>query len=379
MYLYQKTNRYFAQVADDVKEIAEEELWYLGAEDITSVYRGIYFTATPKALYAINFHARLINRVLAPLISFECYSDEELYKLASRVQWQDFLDSSHTFAIFASVNTSTIKHSKFAALRLKDAIVDYFRNKTAKRPSIDTKNPDLWLNLYIENNRATINLDTSGGSLHRRGYRRETVEAPMIETLAAAIIKYAEWDCSTPLYDPFCGSATLLCEALMYASNMPAAILRRKFGFERLPDFNLSLWNQVKSEELHKIVPISKDLIAGSDISEKAIKVAIQNCSLIDKNHFININQKNIFDIEKIEGKIIICNPPYGIRMGEEKDLSNFYKRLGDFLKQRCVGSTVFIYFGDRNYIKHIGLKPSWKRPLSSGGLDGRLVKYELY
>lgn len=379
MYDYQKTQRYFAQAADDIKDIAEQEIISLGGIKTSQAYRGIYFTANAKALYTINYHSRLINRVLAPLISFKCSSDELLYKRARQVTWDDFLDPSKTFAVFASLTNSSIKHSKFAALRLKDAIVDYFRNRTGKRPSIDTREPDLWFNLHIENNKATISLDTSGGSLHRRSYRKQNIQAPMVETLAAAIINYSSWDGKSPLFDPFCGSGTLLCEAYMISSKTPASIFRKKFGFERLPDFNLSLWKKIKEDALAKIEPVKKGTIIGSDISSNAVEASIENCKVIDKENIIQIKNSDVFDIEKIEGSTIICNPPYGRRMGDADDLGDFFKRFGDFLKQRCKNSTAFIYFGDRKFIKNIGLKPSWKKPLSNGGLDGRLVKYELY
>ncbi len=379
MYNYQKTNRYFAQAADDIKDIAEEELLSLGAQKTSQAYRGIYFTADTQELYTINFHSRLINRVLAPLISFNCRSDELLYKKSLQVNWEDFLNPTKTFAVFASVTNSSIKHSKFASLRLKDAIVDYFRNRTGKRPSIDTREPDVWFNLHIENNEATISTDTSGGSLHRRGYRIQSIQAPMVETLAAAIINYSGCDGKSILYDPFCGSGTLLCEAFMFASKTPSSIFRKKFGFERLPDFNLSIWRKIKEDALEKIIPVKKGTIAGSDISPDAVKASIANCKVIDKENVIEIENKDVFDIDKIDGSTIICNPPYGIRIGRTDDLGDFYKRFGDFLKQRCKNSTAFIYFGDRKFIKNIGLKPSWKKPLSNGGLDGRLVKYELY
>ncbi|MFQ5628300.1 MAG: class I SAM-dependent RNA methyltransferase, partial [bacterium] len=242
MYLYQKTSRYFAQVADDVKDLAEADLQSLGAKSTRQVYRGIHFTATPEVLYKINFRSCLSHRILAPLMTFDCHSDKYLYKTALQIKWQDFLAPSKTFAVNATVSHSNITHSKFAALRLKDAVVDYFRERTGKRPSIDTEYPDVWLSLHIQNNKATISLDTAGGSLHRRGYRRKTVEAPMIETLAAAIIRYSEWDGRSPLCDPFCGSGTLLCEAFLHATQTPAAILRKKFGFERLPDFDVAIW-----------------------------------------------------------------------------------------------------------------------------------------
>ena len=379
LYTYQKTNRYFAQVADDIKDIADKELQALGAVETSQVFRGIYFTATKRVLYAINFHSRLINRVLAPLLSFDCHSDRYLYQQASQLHWEDFINPSQTFAVFASVSHSAIRHSKFAALRLKDAVADYFRSRTGERPSIDTENPDLWINLHIENNKATISLDTSGGSLHRRGYRKKTVEAPMIETLAAAIIKHTGWEGKTSLYDPFCGSGTLLCEAFMYGANMPPSFLRRKFGFEKLPDFDSMLWRKIKNEGERNIKPIPKEMIGGSDISYQAVASAAYNCSMIDKASAIKVVQQDAFKLEKTAGKTIVCNPPYGVRMEKDTDLNDFYKKLGEIFKQQLAGSTAYIYFGERKYIKSFGLKPSWKKSLSNGGLDGRLVKYELY
>ncbi len=378
-YFYQNYQRYFAQVADDIKEITIKEITELGAYNIQEAYRGLHFHSSQEDLYKINYHSRFINRVLAPLIIFDCHSDKYLYKTARDINWDDFLNEAQTFAVFATTTNSNIKHSQYAALRLKDAIVDYFRDKTNSRPSIDTREPDLWVNLYIDNNRATISIDTSGGSLHRRGYRRHGGDAPMIETLAASIIEYSEWDGTKELYDPFCGSGTFLAEAYLYATQTPPSILRQKFGFEKLPDYNPFAWSEIKEVGLKNIKPIPDGLISGSDISTKVVKAANYNCSFIDHNDAITIEQKDIFEIESLNDKIIICNPPYGIRMGKELDLSLFYKNLGDFLKQKCTNSTAFIYFGEREFIKDIGLKPSWKRPLHNGALDGRLVKIELY
>lgn len=379
MYEYQQSGRYFAQVADDIKDIAEAELLELGAAETSHSYRGIYFNADPEALYRINLHSRLINRVLAPLKTFDCHSDKYLYQVGKQIHWEDFLNPEQTLAISANVTQSNINHSKFAALRLKDAIVDYFRERDGKRPSIDRRNADLWLNVHIEKNVAIISVDTSGGSLHRRGYRVETIPAPMSETLAASIIRYAEWDGQTPLYDPLCGSGTLLCEAYLAATKTPSAYLRSKFGFERLPDFDAGLWAKVKRDADNKIQPVSDNLIEGSDIDLKVVATAKKNSAVIDPAEKIKIIQKDIFEIEKLENTTIVCNPPYGIRMQQKSDLGVFYKNLGDFLKQRCTNSTAFIYFGDRKYIKQIGLRSSKKWILSSGGLDGRLVKYMMY
>jgi putative N6-adenine-specific DNA methylase len=379
MYEYQQSGRYFAQAADDIKDIAEAELLELGAVDTSHSYRGIYFNADNESLYRINLHSRLINRVLAPLKTFDCHSDNYLYKVGKQIHWEDFLSPEQTLAIFANVTQSNINHSKFAALRLKDAIVDYFRERDGKRPSIDRRNPDLWLNVHIEKNVAIISVDTSGGSLHRRGYRVETIQAPMNETLAASIIRYAEWDGQTPIYDPLCGSGTLLCEAYLVATKTPSANLRSKFGFERLPDFDVELWAKVKKAAEKNIKHISNNLIHGSDIDSKVVAIAQKNSAIIDSDTHIKIIQRDIFEIEKLENATIVCNPPYGIRMEKMKDLSAFYKDIGDFLKQRCTNSTAYIYFGDRKYIKEIGLRSSKKWILSSGGLDGRLVKYVMY
>jgi len=379
MYEYQQSERYFAQAADDIKDIVEAELLELGAVDTSISYRGIYFNADPESLYRINLHSRLINRVLAPLKTFNCHSDKYLYQVGQQIHWEDFLNPEQTLAVFASVTQSNINHSKFAALRLKDAIVDYFRERDGKRPSIDRRNPDLWLNVHIEKNVAIISVDTSGGSLHRRGYRVETIQAPMNETLAASIIRYTEWDGQTPIYDPLCGSGTFLCEAYLAATKTPSANLRSKFGFERLPDFDVELWAKVKKDANNQLEPIINNLIQGSDIDSKAVATAKINSAVIDPAAQIKIIQKDIFEIEKLENTTIVCNPPYGIRMEKEKDLSTFYKDIGDFLKQRCTNSTAFIYFGDRKYIKQIGLRSSKKWILSNGGLDGRLVKYEMY
>jgi len=379
MYAYQQSNRYFAQVADDIKDIAEAELLELGAEEPSHSYRGIYFNANHDSLYNINFNSRLINRVLAPLKTFDCHSDNYLYQVAKKIHWEDFLNPKQTLAIFANVTDSNIRHSKFAALRLKDAIVDYFRERVGERPSIDTRNPDLWLNVYIEKNVATISVDTSGGSLHRRGYRMETTQAPMSETLAASIIRYAEWDGQTTLYDPFCGSGTILCEAYLAATKTPSAFMRSKFGFERLPDFDTNLWSKIQKDAKNKIQPVSNDLIKGSDIDSQVVATAKKNSAIIDPAEKIKIIQKDIFDIEKLRDTTIICNPPYGIRMKQKKDLAEFYKNLGDFLKQRCTNSTAYIYFGEREYLKRIGLKSSKRWILSNGGLDGRLAKFVMY
>ena len=223
VYQYQKDSRYFAQIADSLKEAGADELSELGAEDVRPEFSGIHFSADKSTLYRINYLTRLVSRVLAPLISYACHDTDTLYQKAREIKWEDFFGKGNTFAVSGNVSDSVISHSKYAALCLKDAVADYFKEKTGQRPDVSVKNPDILLNLHIRHNKAVISIDTSGGALHRRGYREEAVSAPMQETVAAAIIRFSEWDGSVPLYDPLCGSGTLLCEALM-------AVLQYSFG-----------------------------------------------------------------------------------------------------------------------------------------------------
>lgn len=377
---YQKTERYFVQIAEGFEELAVKELEALGARNIKPGFRGIHFSADRATLYGINYNARLVTRVLAPLVSFECRSRDDLYRAGSAIDWTAFFSLRNTFGIFANVSGNiNIKHSKFAALCLKDAVADFFRKKFGKRPNVDRINPDVWLNLHIENTRATISFDTSGGSLHRRGYRRETVEAPMQETLAAAMVALSGWKGEKPLYDPMCGSGTLLCEALMKICRIPAGFLKKNFGFCFLPDFNKGLWESIKKKADEKISPLPPELIAGSDIERMAVNAAKTNCRILPGGDMIKICRKDFKDISNLENSVILCNPPYGIRLKKEEDLGEFYKNFGDFLKQRCKGSQAYIYFGNREMLKRIGLKPAWKKPMRNAGLDGRVAKYELY
>jgi putative N6-adenine-specific DNA methylase len=347
--------------------------------DIQPEFRGIRFKAGKATLYRINYMTRLLSRCLAPLLSCDCPDTDTLYRKAKQIQWEDFFDRDHTFAVSGNVSDSAISHSKYAALRLKDAIADYFKEKTGQRPDVSIKSPDILLNLHIRRDRAVISLDISGGALHRRGYREETVSAPMQETVAAAIIQFSGWDGVVPLYDPLCGSGTLLCEALMRYSHVPAGIFRQRFGFESLPDFDRSVWRKVKKETAAQIRELPKKLIAGSDVSLEAVRAARTNLMGLHYGNRVTIERLDFQELPHVKNRVIVTNPPYGIRMGQDRNLELFYKNFGDFLKQKCSGSKAFIYFGDRKYIKKIGLKASWKKPIRAGGLDGRLVKYEMY
>jgi len=378
-YLYQRTGQYFGQLASGAETCGEAELKELGATQIKSGYLGCYFCADQRTIYNIVYRTRIFSRILAPLIVFDCHSDKYLYKTAQQIDWTGFLTLTKTFAITSNVAKSNIRNSQYAGQILKDAIVDQFREKTGERPNVDTRNPDLQLNLYIHENKARISVDLGGGSLHKRGYRDESVEAPMQETLAAAIIRLSDWNGERPLYDPFCGSGTLLCEALMKAGHIPAAYLRKKFGFLRLPDFDAAVWNQVKTKANAEITEVPADLIMGSDLNAAAVQAVRTNRKALPGGEAIKVRRVDFHDLEGFSNTTIVTNPPYGIRLGNTEEVTTLLKEFGDFLKQRCTGSTAYIYYGDQSLVKKLGLKPEWKQPLRAGGLDGMLCKYELY
>jgi putative N6-adenine-specific DNA methylase len=378
-FVYQKNNSYFAQVAENVEPLAERELAALGATEVNPVYRGVYFTATPEALYRIVYQTRLCTRVLAPLLHFDCHSTKYLYKTALTIPWVELFDREQTFVITATVSDSKITHSQYASLCLKDAIVDQFQEKFGARPNVDKRNPDLVFNLHIHKNTAVISLDASGASLHRRGYRQESVEAPIQESLAASIIDLTEWDGERTLIDPMCGSGTLLCEALMRYCRIPAAYLWENFGFMYFPDFAPEVWQQVKAEADARIRDLPEGLIMGSDAAKLAVKAARINLGQLPFGKNVEVYASRFQELEPISNAVIVSNPPYGVRLGAQEEAAALVGELGSFLKHKCTGSTAYLYFGDRELVKKIGLKPAWKKPLSNGGLDGVLAKYEMY
>ena len=378
MFAYQKNHRFFAQIADGLEALGAKELTCLGATDAKPSYRGLYFSADHASLYRINYMTRIITRVLAPLLTFDCHSDKYLYKTARSLPWTELLSLDTTFAIFANVANSNIRHSQYAARRLKDAIVDQFRESCGERPDVEPMYPDVWINLYIHSNKATISLDTSGGSLHRRGYRQASVEAPMQETVAAAIIQLSGWNGEYPLYDPMCGSGTLLIEAFMRVCQIPAGYLRQDFGFEHLPDFDKALWKEVKKECDSQIRPLPHGLISGSDRSGSAVEAAKKNCQILPGGKQITISTQRFQNIGSLKDTVIVCNPPYGQRLSDARQTEQLLGEFGTFLKERCQSSIAYVYLGKEVLFKQISLWPSWKKPLKNGGLPGYLAKYKI-
>jgi putative N6-adenine-specific DNA methylase len=379
MFEYQNNKRYFAQVTGLMEELCEQELIELGAVKTEIAYRGIYFEADIETIYRINYRARTISRVLAPLITFYCDNTNVLLKTAETINWEELMSVKKTFAISASVSNSKITNSLYASVCLKDGIADYFRAKYGKRPDVDTANPDVRFNLHIEKDRAIISLDTSGESLHKRGYRLLGGEAPMQETLAAAILRISKWDGEKPLLDCMCGSGTILAEALMHYCRIPAQKLRSNFGFFNLPEFDKNIWENLKKEFDKDIRPLPKGIIYGSDRSQEAIKVARANLSRLPYYESVDLSCKDFDRIDQFENGTLITNPPYGIRLGKVAEVQELYKALGDFIKQKCKGTSAFIYTGEPSLRKYVGLKTTKRIPLANGKLEGVLLQIDSY
>ncbi len=378
MYEY-KQKGFFAQVTGKMETLAEEELIELGATETKPVYKGVYFNADNTAIYKINYSSRLLSRVLAPLVTFPCHTTKDLYHRAKKIQWEDFLSIEKTFAISASVSKSKITNSLYASQCLKDAIADYFRDKFGKRPDVEISNPDVRFNLHIDKDSAVISLDTSGGSLHKRGYRLVSGKAPMQETLAAALIRLSKWDGQNVLWDPMCGSGTILCEALMHYCRIPTQKLRKKFGFVNMPDFEKEKWKRIKDEYDSKIRPLPKNIIRGSDKSREAIELAKENLSRLQYSDSVGLSRKAFQEEKGFENGTIIVNPPYGVRLGKMDEVKTLYKEFGDYLKTNCKGTSAFIYTGEKELRKHIGLKTTRRIHLDNGTLEGVLLQIDSY
>ncbi len=381
MFEYQKYNQYFAQTAGKMEELCKQELVELGAKNVKSTYRGVYFVADFKLAMKITYLSTLATRIYAPLLTFQCHSDRYLKNTAKKkINWKELLSNDMTFAVNASVANSKIKHSKYASLCVKDSIADYFRENSGSRPNVDVKNPDVDFYLRVDKNKAVLSFNMSGGSLHRRGYRLESVSAPMQETLAAAVVRVSGWQGEKPLWDFMCGSGTIIAEALMRCCNIPAGYLRENFSFKHLPDFDDKEWQKIKNKENAKIKPLKNGKLFATDISRDAVDAAKTNLSVLPGADKVVFNIEDFSNhVNSFENGYVIINPPYGIRMGNKDTVMLLYQTIGDFLKQKCKNSTAFIYVGDKKMAKHIGLKPSKRIPLVNGKLEGELLEIKIY
>ena len=378
-----------AKTMVSLEEVLADELRQMGAENVQVLTRAVEFEGDMRLLYRANYCCRTALAILKPFAEFDANDDQELYDQVYKLRWEKILDCDGTFMIDSTTSGEVFTHSYYAALKTKDAIVDRFRRNFGKRPSIDTEQPDYKFNLHIRDNHVTLLMNSSGDSLHKRGYRQGVGIAPINEVLAAGLLKLAGWDkalqakpADLNFYDPMCGSGTMLIEAAMMANNIPAQYYRgHNFGFMRWKEYNLGEWKSVKAEEDRKIGCFDYEgEIWGNDIDEQVIQQCEKNLEYAKLHHDVMLHIGDFADQEAPEGRtLIVTNPPYGERIKVE-DLNAMYEKLGDTFKQRYgKDCDVWLITSDFEAMKHIGLHPSAKIPVQNGSLDCRFLHFELY
>lgn len=360
------------------EEILAKELQMLGAQEVEQGVRMVSFKGDKGFMYKANLSLRTALKILKPIYSFRANNEAGLYKGISGINWSKYLNANQTFVIDTTVHSENFKHSQFVSQKCKDAIVDQFRNKTGQRPSVDKDFPDLRINIHIDKDQVSVALDTSGNSLHQRGYRIATNIAPINEVLAAGILLLSGWDGQSDFLDPMCGSGTLLAEAAMIACNIPANINRREFAFEKWNDWDNDLFDMI-IESLMKKVREFHYTIKGYDKAPSAVNKAKDNIRNANLEDYVTIEDQNFFDTEKTtKGPLhMVFNPPYGERLNIE--MEEFYKSIGDTLKKSYPGTNAWFITSNLEALKYVGLKPSRKIKLFNGSLESRLVKYEMY
>ena len=374
----QSTKQFIAKTFYGLEEILATELKDLGAEDIQILRRAVSFYGDLSLLYRANLHLRTALRILMPFYQFTANNEEQLYKEFMKFDWSSVMQIDQSFAIDQAVFSKHFRHSKYVALKAKDAIVDQFRKKYHKRPSVNTEEPDILLNLHVKENEFSISLDSSGDSLHKRGYRPKNAKAPLNEVLSAGMILITGWDKQTPLIDPMCGSGTNLMEAALIAQKIPPALFRKRFGFMNWGNFDQKLWEKIYSQAKNQIEE-NKAILIGGDINAGALRTAkesARNFSLEQSIKFI----KTPFEeyIPSYTHGLLVINPPYGERM-KETDINRLYKSIGDHLKKNFPGFEAWILSPNKEALKNIGLKPAKKMTLYNGSLECKYQKFELY
>lgn len=361
-----------------LEEVLMEELNQLGISNVELGNRAVTFTGNLSDVYKTNLWLRTANRIIVPLQSFTISSDADLYDKIKKINWDTYFSVKQTFLIDSTVFSPLFNHTKYAAFKAKDAVVDQFREKYNIRPNVDTENPDIRLNLHIDNeNLCTISLDSSGDNLFKRGYRDSRSIAPMKEDLAAGLILLSDWDKHSTFIDLFCGSGTILIEAAMIAKNIAPNLKRERFGFMNWKNYDANLFNTLKKEALEVQKPLENKII-GVDISGRTLGMARANISSAGLSNIIELHKKDFkeFNAPKEKG-VIISNPPYGERMGENVD--ELYKDFGDTLKQKYAGYSAWFISSNMEALKKVGLKTSRKIKVFNGNLECRLMNYQLY
>jgi putative N6-adenine-specific DNA methylase len=373
-------NQYFATVARGLETLAAQELEQLGAHSVTPGFCGVSFEGDRTLLYATNLWARLPFRVLVKLKEFPCQDAQDLYRGIQAMDWSPYLTPDFTLAVNATGKNQNLNHTHFTALQVKNAITDQQQEQLGDRSNVDIQDPDVRINLHIDHDHCTVSLDSSGNSLHRRGYRPAVGAAPLKESLAAALIQLSEWQPDQAFYDPLCGSGTLPLEACLKALNIAPGLFRDRFGFETWPDFDESLWGQLlQNADASKRDSLVAS-IGGSDRDKAVIQQAITNATHCQVENQVWFAEMDLAEVSApASSGVLFCNPPYGERLGQDTDLGVFYKQLGDVLKQRFKGWTAFVLSGNKELAQSIGLKSSKRLAVFNGSLPCQLLKYELY
>ena len=366
-----------AKTFQGLEEILAEELTTLGANDIQIGRRMVSFTGDKRMMYKANFCLRTAIRILKPIKNFTAKDADEVYNQIQAIPWEEYLDVNKTFAIDAVVFSEEFRHSKFVSYKVKDAIVDYFRNKTGKRPSVRINNPDVLLNIHIAQTTCTLSLDSSGESLHRRGYRQEQVDAPLNEVLAAGMLLMTGWRGECDLIDPMCGSGTIPIEAALIARNIAPGVFRKGFAFEKWVDFDSEMFDEIYNDDSQEREFTHK--IYGYDNNPKANEIATHNIKAAGVSKDVTLKLQPFQQFEQPQEKsIIVMNPPYGERISTN-DLLGLYQMIGERLKHAFVGNEAWVLSYREECFDQIGLKPSKKVPLFNGALECEFRKYEIF
>ena len=360
-----------------LENVLAQELTQLGANNIQIGRRMVAFTGNQEMMYRANFQLRTAIRILKPIAHFKAHSAEDMYDEVRKIDWSQYIEQGKTFSVDSVVYSEEFRNSRFVTYKVKDAIVDQFREATGTRPNISVSNPDIRLNIHIAEDQATLSLDSSGESLHRRGYRQESVEAPLNEVLAAGMILMSGWKADTDFIDPMCGSGTLLIEAALIARNINPGVFRKAFAFEKWPDFNQELFDTIYNDDSQE-----RDFahhIYGYDVDMKAVNTARLNVKAAGLSQTVTVEQQDFKDFKKpAEKSIIMTNPPYGERISTP-DLLGTYKMIGERLKHEFGGNEAWILSYREECFEQIGLKPSIKIPLYNGSLECEFRKYALF
>ena len=360
-----------------LENVLAQELTQLGANNIQIGRRMVAFTGDQEMMYRANFQLRTAIRILKPIAHFKAHSAEDMYDEVRKIDWSQYIEQGKTFSVDSVVYSEEFRNSRFVTYKVKDAIVDQFREATGTRPNISVSNPDIRLNIHIAEDQATLSLDSSGESLHRRGYRQESVEAPLNEVLAAGMILMSGWKADTDFIDPMCGSGTLLIEAALIARNINPGVFRKAFAFEKWPDFNQELFDTIYNDDSQE-----RDFahhIYGYDVDMKAVNTARLNVKAAGLSQTVTVELQDFKDFKKpAEKSIIMTNPPYGERISTP-DLLGTYKMIGERLKHEFGGNEAWILSYREECFEQIGLKPSIKIPLYNGSLECEFRKYALF